>query len=294
MGTERKIYMMSATIIIPTVSEPTLGQVIRSVKTEIPDGQIIVVGFGASRNVANEFEVQFLDTNQKTPKPMGINKAVEAAIFERIIILDADAVPNIGWGQNMLKAFEEGKMVFSGSIDMSFGNFWMKIYNLSGSHEFLTTNSPQRKKSLPGVNLGFTKEAYRIGGKWDETLPRSQDYEWSLRLAQKGLILWLVPNATVTHIPTEQNTFFKVMKSWEKSGYYNWLIRKKYKDYLHTPNMLFKPSLILLLSPVLALVPTLRILKTSPKYFIKYFYMLPFVYLTKIAWCFGVYKASRN
>ncbi len=294
MGTEEKKSLMSATIIIPTVSEPTLGQVIRSVKTEIPDGQIIVVGFGESKNVAKEYGVQFLDTKQKTPKPIGINRAVEKAIFDRIIILDADAIPNVGWGMNMLKAFEEGKKVFSGSVDISFGNFWMKTYNLSGSHEFVATNPQQIKKSLPGVNLGFTKEAFQLGGGWDESLPRSQDYEWSLRLSKKGYDLWFIPSAIVTHIPTDQNSFSKVMESWKKSGYYNWIIRKRYKEILHTPRFLFDPNLILLFSPLLGLIPTARILRTSPRYFFKYFYLLPFVYLTKIAWCFGVYEASRK
>lgn len=285
---------MSATIIITTISEPTLERVISAVKNEIPDGQIIVVGYGKTKQIADSHNVSFIDTKSKTPKPIGVNIAVKQAQFDKIIILDADAIPKVGWGKNMLEAFDKGKKIFSGGMDMSEGNFWMKLYNLSGSHEILKENKPEIKKYLPALCLGFTKEVYLKGGKWDESLVKSQDYEWTLRLRQMGFDLWFVPNAVVTHIPTEKTTFMKVMQSWKYSGYYNWMIRNRYSKVLRTPKILSNPLLILVFSPLLAVAPTIRILKTSPKNFFRYFYLLPFVYLTKISWCLGVYMASRK
>lgn len=285
---------MSVTIIIPTVGEPTLERVVQSAKKQIPEAEIIVVGFGSSKVVAENNLVSFLDTEIKTPKPIVINRAVRLAKNDWIIVLDADAIPQKGWGSNMLAAFEKGYEVFSGSVDISQGNLWMKLYNFSYFHEFLPENPAKDKLYLPAISIGFTKHAYDIGGKWDETLDRSEDYEWTLRLSKKGFQPRFEPNASILHLPTTQNTFQKVWWSWVRNGYENYEVRKRYSDILKTPRIFDNPNLVLILSPLLAIIPTIRILKTSPRNSLAYFYLFPFVYLTKIAWCVGVFKDSRK
>lgn len=283
---------MNPTIIVPTINEPTLEQVIRAAKNEIPLAEIIVVGFGSSKTTAQNESVSFLDMHQKTIKSIGINKAVSLAKNTWIIILDADAIPQPGWGRSMLLNFEQGKQVFCGSLDMSYGNFWMKVYNLSSSHEFLKENIPGERKHLAACNLGFTKDVFETCGGWDEDLSRSQDYEWTLRAHKHGFHLWYDPKPSILHIAKGQDSFRSVWRAWERNGFYNWIIRKKYRNVLKTPKIFDYPWMVLFLAPVLALVPTFRILKTSPRNFFKYFYLLPFVYLTKIAWCWGVYRSS--
>jgi cellulose synthase/poly-beta-1,6-N-acetylglucosamine synthase-like glycosyltransferase len=284
---------MTVTIIIPTIGEPTLERVIQSAKNEIPGAEIIVVGYGPAKAIAEKYAAIFLDTKIKTPKPIGINQAVCLAKNDWIIILDADAIPKKGWGQNMLAGFKSGKSIFSGSVDISEGNFWMKVYNLSYFHEYLPDNPPQDKSYLPAISMGFTRAAYELGGSWDETQVTSEDYEWTLRLYKNGLIPRFEPGAVIIHLPATRRTFRSVWQAWERSGYFNWIIRKKYADLVKTPAILYHPFLVLLLSPLLAVVPTLRILKTSPINFFRYIYLIPFVYLTKIAWCIGVYKMSK-
>jgi cellulose synthase/poly-beta-1,6-N-acetylglucosamine synthase-like glycosyltransferase len=284
----------SITVIIPTVNESTLEQVVQAARQELPAAEIIVVGYGPAWDIAERNSVDFLDMEHKTVKPIGINRAIRLAGNEWLIVLDADAIPLQGWGQAMLTAFQEGKQVFHGSLNMSSGNYWMRVYNLSSFHEILPENKSGKRNHLPACNLGFTKEAYKIGGDWDEQLARSQDYEWTLRLHQKGISLWFDSKPSILHIPRGQSTFMAVWTSWVRNGYYNWLVRQKYRDTLKTPGVLHYPILILLFAPLLSIVPTLRIASTSPKNFIRYFYLLPFVYLTKIAWCWGVYKAARK
>jgi GT2 family glycosyltransferase len=285
---------MTVTVIIPTVNEYTLGQVIKATRRELPDAEVIVVGYGASREVADRNLVTFLDMGQKTNKSKGVNKAIRVATGNNLIVLDADAVPLPGWGQAVLAAFTEGKQVFSGSVNITYGNFWMKTYNLSTFHEVLPENKPDRRYHLPGIFLGFTREAYNLGGKWDELFKRSQDFEWTLRLHKAGIILWFEPEASIQHIAFRQSTFSALWDSWASNGYYNWFVRHQYQDLLKTPRILNYPVLILIFAPALALIPTMRIARTSPKNFIRYFYLLPFVYLTKIAWCWGVYRAAAK
>jgi len=289
-----KLNTMPITIIIPTIGEPTLESVVQTAKNELPQAEIIIVGFGKSKLVADKNSVSFLDTEIKTPKSIGINRAVSIAKYDWIIILDADAIPQKGWGVNMLSAFVQGYDVFSGSVDISQGNFWMKLYNFSYFHEFLPENPAKDKLYLPAISLGFTKNTYHKAGNWDETLVRSQDYEWTLRLVKNGFQPRFEPSASILHLPTTQNTFRKVWSSWVRNGYDNYKVRKEYSEILQTPKLFDYPNLVLVLSPLLAIVPTIRILKTSPKNSFSHFYLFPFVYLTKIAWCIGVFTASRK
>jgi glycosyltransferase involved in cell wall biosynthesis len=286
--------IMSVTIIIPTVGEPTLERVVQSAKKQIPEAEIIVVGFGSSKVVAENNLVSFLDTEIKTPKSIGINRAVSLAKNDRIIVLDADAIPINGWGINMLAAFEKGYKIFSGSVNISEGNLWMKVYNFSYFHEFLPENLPGYKLYLPAISMGFTKQTFYTCGNWDETLIRSQDYEWTLRLSRAGFKPYFIPAASIIHLPSSQNTFKKVWNSWLRNGYENYKVRKEFSDLLKTPKILEIPILVLLLSPLLALSPTLRILRTSPSNFWSHLHLIPFVYITKIAWCVGVFNASRK
>jgi GT2 family glycosyltransferase len=170
----------------------------------------------------------------------------------------------------------------------------MKVYNLSCFHEALPENKPGKLKYLPGNNMGLTRDVIETVGEWDEQLARNQDYDWTLRLHQKGITQWLEPKASILHVAFRQSTFAALWNSWARNGYSNLFVRLKYQEILKTPRVLHYPVLILLFAPLLSMVPTLRIAYTSPKNFIRYFYLLPFVYLTKIAWCWGVYKAAKN
>jgi hypothetical protein len=67
-----------------------------------------------------------------------------------------------------------------------------------------------------------------------------------------------------------------------------------YHDILRTPRWLQSPLLVLLTAPVISLVPVLRLLVVSPRLALSHFYYLPFLYLTKIAWCIGVFTANRR
>lgn len=279
-------------IIIPTVNEPTLEAVVRAACEEMPGAKVIIAGFGPAGNMAARYQAAYLDTHKKTPKPIVINRAVRMAQQEWLIILDADAIPQPGWGKFMLRGFLEGRQLFSGSVDVSRGTFWTRVYNLSYLHEVTPERQPQPMRSLPAITLGFTRSAFERIGEFTESDIRSQDYDWTLRAHRVSISPFLLPEARVIHAAGSRRSFKDVWNSWARDASYNWRVRLRYKDYLGTPGILRFPLLILICSPVLAIWPTLRIMRTSPKYFFKHLYLIPAVYLTKIAWCWGVFRAS--
>lgn len=281
-------------IIIPTTNEQTLEAVVRAACEQMPDAEIIVVGYDSAGKVAAQYQVRFLDMEKKTPKPAGINRAVRIARNDWLIVLDADAVPQPGWGKFMLQGFMEGKQLFSGSVDVGHGPLWTRVYNLSYFHEVTPERRSQPMRYLPGLTLGFTRLAFERIGELNESDVRSQDYDWTLRAHRVGISPFFLSEARVIHEAGNRRSFKDVWNSWARNAYYNWRVRIRYQDYLRTPAILRFPLLILIFSPILAIWPTLRILYTSPKCFFKYIYLIPAVYLTKIAWCWGVFHAATE
>lgn len=281
-------------ILIPTVNEPTLKAVVSQVKLQALESPIFILGFSSARQVAESLGVSFIDLGEKTSKPRALNRAIAAINADRYIILDADAIPEVGWYQNMILAFEEGAEIFCGSINPAMGNFWMQVYNLSSAHEFSSEKPPSLRKHLAACTMGFTRNFFSENGPFSEEISRSEDFEWTLRAFASGHALKFVPSAVVDHLPATKSSFGLVLRAFYISGYDNWLVRIKYSQVLKTPVVLRSPYLILLFAPLLACIPTLRIFRTSPKLIFTIIHMLPFIYMTKVAWCLGVFAGHWN
>ncbi len=276
-------------ILIPTVGEPTLETVVAQTKSQAGDAEIYILGFGQTRQVADRQGVFFFDLGRKTKKPAALNMAISQIEAERYIVLDADAIPEKDWFKNMELAFDDGAKVFCGSININKGNFWMQVYNFSAAHEFTSEKPSSIRRHLAASTMGFTSVFYKENGPFNEGIDRSEDYEWTLRAYSRGVELRFYPTAVIQHLPTAKSTFKSVLRIFFISGYDNWQVRNLYRHILKTPFVLRSPYLIFLLAPFLACVPTLRIAQTSPGLFWKKIYLLPFVYLTKVAWCYGVF-----
>jgi GT2 family glycosyltransferase len=277
-------------VLIPTIGESTLVKVLERTIEELPGAEVVLIGSGTNiGNIAQHYRTCFLEFSEKTWKTVGVNKAVELSRKAWFIILDADAVPQPGWGSAMLELFNQGRSFFTGSVDLRADNYWMRVYNLSLLHEFSTGKPASERKHIPAISMGFTRDFFNQNGPFLENINRSEDYEWSLRAFQKGLAPYYSPKPIIQHIPVNKAKFTDVWRYWYLSGPDNIRIRNLYKETVKTPFFMEWPWFILLFSPLLALVPTLRIFKTSPGEFIKNFDLVPAIYITKIAWCFGVF-----
>ena len=277
-------------VLIPTINESTLDEVVSEAHKQMPsDVEIVIIGFGPAKQTAEKNNVRFFDIGIRTPKPILLNRVINELSSDRFIILDADAIPQSGWAEAMINAFEQGKQLFSASVDVEVGSFWMRVYNLSMLHEFTPEKKPSVRKHLPAISLGFTRETYDRVGPFREDIQRSEDFEWTLRAGKAGIQPWFIPDARVLHQAVAKKTFRSVMQYWWVSGYDSWLVRQMHSDILGTPFWMKSPILILFLSPLLAFVPTLRIMFTSPRLFIKNIALIPFIYLTKLVWCWGLY-----
>ena len=281
-------------VLIPTVAESTLEEVIRRTRQELPSAEIILISSDPVHALAKEYGTRFLEFSERTWKSIGINQAVSVTNKDWFVVVDADAIPAPGWGRGMLRAFSLGHTFFTGSVDLSAGNYWMRAYNVSLLHEFSTGKPPSNRKHIPAISMGFTREFFDKNGPLLETINRSEDYEWSLRAFKNGLTPFFTPEPVVKHVPVNKSTFRDFWKFWVLSGPDNIRIRHLYAAIVRTPFLMRWPLFILIFSPILALIPTLRIFKTSPRLILHNLELLPAIYLSKFAWCLGVYQFRKT
>jgi GT2 family glycosyltransferase len=136
------------------------------------------------------------------------------------------------------------------------------------------------------LNLSVERRVIEAAGPLDETLPRSQDMEWTARMNRAGYPPTFEPGAAVEH-RHNRTGFRSVWDDCARSGRYSRRVRLRHGDLLDTPRLLRHPYLVRLLSPLIALGATGRIVARQPVLLSRHFTALPAIYLTKLAWAWG-------
>lgn len=286
------ISVSDLSIIIPTIGESTLEACVAEVRRQAPNAEIILAGSGFDQSFQDKYSLTVYDTKTRTIKTALLNKLFTIAKNEHIVIVDADVIPSQGWAENMAACFSDGYELFCGGVDISEGNYWMKVYNISFFHLFSseTNHTAERRNFVVGCNYGLTKNVYKRNGPFDENLMRAgDDYEYTLRAKENGIQPWFLPKPIVKHLPVDKNTFHEVMRFWFDTGYPTIKVRARHPKLTHTPAFMSNPWFVLIFSPILALVPTYRVIHSRGSAMRREWIYLPFIYLTKIAWCFGFF-----
>jgi len=78
----------SLAIIIPTINESTLEEVVSVARAQAPEAEIILAGFGNSEVVAQKYSAIYVDLKEKTLKPIALNRAIGLSTKDRFIILE--------------------------------------------------------------------------------------------------------------------------------------------------------------------------------------------------------------
>lgn len=276
-------------VLIPTINEPTLEEVVISTKLELPEAEIIILGFGSSQNIANKHNVKFINLKTKTFKAIAINRAIQQTKNNKIIILDADAIPLEGWGDEMKKEFNQSEF-FVCSVNINYGNYWMRSYNISMFHEYSYRKTREYRKYLPFISVGLTRSVFNKVGIVSENLERGEDYEWSLRAYKSGIIPVFSPKPVILHKPILKKTAKDIWKYWVETGKVNMHIRSMYPEIIKTPFFFRSPYLIFCMIPLLALLITSIMIIRSPKAVINNLNLIPGIYFTKFAYVYGIFK----
>ena len=130
-------------------------------------------------------------------------------------------------------------------------------------------------------------------GPCDESMPRCEDMDWTIRMARAGCGLWFAPEAVVAHRPGASAR--GVWAKWAESGYYSAMVRRRYPGVAYRSQagaLLARPWLLRLLSPLIALAATARIFCAPGMW--RYAHTAPVVWLTRVAWCWGAARRVES
>lgn len=280
---------MLLSVIIPSLNSPILDRVLQHIGQQPGQeqiGEILVVGRDEPGLISGYDKVRLVKTQQPVSAPEARNLGIGEAVYDLLLFLDSDCLPQAGWLQGHLAAHKAGHLVVGGGVLPEGENYWSLIYNLTLFHEFHATTPPGMRRFLPTLNLSIRRHVIEDVGGLNEGLERGEDVEWTARMHRAGHGLYFCPEAAVFH-QHRRTSFGTVWQDCALSGHYMRQIRLQQSDVLHAPMLLRYPFLLKLLSPLIATVVTAKIVARQPRLFMEKWLTWPGLYLTKIAWCWG-------
>lgn len=285
--------MSKAAIIIPSLNSPIIDKVLAAIVEQAQIAkveQIVVVGRDEPGLITPTDQIQLIDTGQPIRASKARNLGIAATQAEIVIFLDSDCLPQPGWLAQHIAAHEAGHSVVGGGVVAAGHNYWHFVYNLTLFHGVLSIAEAGPRAYLPTLNLSVGRRVIEQVGGMDEAIDRVEDIDWTTRMRRAGIQPYFWPEAAVYH----QHNRDKMKLVWQDcahSGYHMRWLRLHHQDMLQAPGLFLYPRLIWWLSPLLAAWTTGRIVARQPATFARYWYTLPAIFLTKIAWCWG---ASRT
>jgi GT2 family glycosyltransferase len=278
-------------IVMPVRDEPRAAAAVTAVLGQ--DGveavaEILVVGSGVP-GLPQDPRVVRVATDPGSSPGVNRNRGIECARGNVLLFLDADCVPRPGWLAGLLGALENAPVV-SGAVALDAGGYWATAYNVSTFSLFRAGLAGGTRPFLATLTLAVRREVIDAVGRLDERLPRCEDMDWTMRMAERGFPLVFEPKAVVEHRPASSPGL--ALSKWRASGTASLLVRRR---HAHTPSQrralrLFRPRLLRLLSPLLGLGAALRTFRSPGTW--RYLHTLPAVYLMKVAWCLGAAESA--
>ena len=280
---------MRVSVIIPSLNSPILDDVLAAVSSQAGAAdvaEILVVGKDEAGLLVPDGRTRLIDTGRPVNPAVARNRGIRESSAPLLIFLDSDCIPQSGWLRAHQAAHVAGHPVAGGSVLPAGSNYWSRGYNLGMFQAYLPTRPAGPRTILPTLNLSVERRVIEKIGELDETLPRSQDMEWTARMGQAGFQPCFWPDAPVEH-RHNRNTLRAVWADCARSGYYSRQVRLRHGDLLNTPALLRRPRLLRLVSPAVAAAATARLLVEQPVVLRHHPADLPAIYLTKLAWAWG-------
>lgn len=276
-------------VIIPSLNSPIIDRVISAVLAQ--EGQsylqeIVVVGKDNAGLIKTAERVRFIDTGQAVLAAVARNRGIVATTADLLIFLDSDCLPQPGWLLAHQAAHQAGHQVVSGSLCPTRQGYWHLNYNLTLFHEAISLSPAGPRNFLAGFNLSVEREVINQVGCMDEHINRVEDIEWTIRMKRANFQPYFWPEAAVSHAHNRL-TWRQVWQDCAFSGFHMRQLRLQHPDLLEAPRLLRYPRLVWYLSPFIAAWATVRIVQKRPNLVLRFWYTLPALYLTKIAWCWG-------
>ncbi len=281
---------LTFTVVIPVLNSPFIHRTLESLRRQEYDlslVEVIVVGQDKYNLVREDSLVRFIPSPRPLFPGAARNVGIKRASSEIIAFLDADCFAAPDWLAVLARRYEDPEVwVVGGGVEFERGgNYWTFADNLSMFHEFMNSLPPSTREFLPSLNLSARRAVFDIIGLFDEKRPTSEDVDLTIRMRRAGFELHFEPRAVVYHCPARRS-FTDLVRHGFYHGRYSTRIDPRYVDERGLPFPFRSRIGLVLGAPLLAAGATLRIFVPRRDLW-RYWYAIPGVYISKLAWCLG-------
>lgn len=291
--------MRLISIIIPSLNSPIIDQVVDALLRQRGDHavEVLVIGRDEQRRMPNLPTVQFIDTGQPISPAAARNRGLAQARGELIVFLDADCLPQAGWLDRLVAAYNAGHAVVGGGIALTASGYWSLCDDLLSFGANLPWSASGPRKDLPSLNLLIERRALERSGGFDESFlrPAGEDTDLCLRLRAVGYTLHCEPQASVIHQHNRRN-LRQTLRHLYGYGAAQVLLSQRHPQLGATRGRrlaLRAPSLLMIAAPALATIDIVRgFVRGNPPR--RYWFALPGMIVAKSAWYVGLAQTLRQ
>jgi len=279
-------------VVPPNTDSPIIDAVLGALKgqsVDLSSGEVLVVGSDKPGLVKEDQTVRLIPTDSHNRFASDKrNIGMQAAHGKILIFLDDDCIPQKNWLEHHLKRHELGEKVVGGAVDFSSFNYFQLSDNLSAFHDLMPFTKPGARPYLAAANLSVHRSVVQDIGEMEAHHNRAEDLEWTVRMRAHGYILYFEPKALILHDPARRS-LSSVWRHWTGDAPNTLRVRLKYAWLLKTPRLASKRSAYIWGAPAIAAWATIRTFSYKQA-LLRFWFTLPLVYLTKLAWCWSAYQ----
>jgi glycosyltransferase involved in cell wall biosynthesis len=280
-------------VIIPYTKSVLLDDILSALRgqtTGLSPGEVLVLGPEGPEPQAYDGKVRFLRTGADNRCASDKrNLGIQQARGEILFFLDDDCIPRPDWIERHLERHASGELIVGGSVDFPRGNYLQLADNVSAFHFMTSYTPPGYRPYLCTANLSVHRSVIAACGGMEPGQNRAEDLEWTVRFRRNGYRLYFEPRAVVLHAP-DRRTFRSFWAHWWEDAPRTLTVRLHNADLLGTPRLARRRFMYLWGSPLVAAWATLRSY-SRPTSLIRFGHTLPFVYLSKLVWCWSAYRS---
>jgi GT2 family glycosyltransferase len=249
--------------------------------------EILVVGSDAPGLVAQAGPVRLIAmplAHASDKRNRGMAEA-RGAIW---LFLDDDCLPADDLLARHLARHAADEQVVGGAVSFADRPYLQLADNLSAFHDLLPSTPAGPRPYLCTANLSVRREAAERCGPMEPGRSRAEDLDWTQRLRMLGYRLYFDPTAIIDHRPA-RTALPAVWRHWVDDAPFTLAVRRRHAALLETPALASYRWPFLWLAPLIAAWATSRTY-AHPYARKRYWHILPLVYLTKLAWCWGAFS----
>ena len=276
-------------VIIPNLNSPTVGRTIASVRAQLPEVEIVVVGRDEP-GALEGLDVHFMATERVLNPAEARNAGCAQAGGDVFLFIDADCEAEPGWAQTHLEAQRASPGIVGGAVTFDRTGYWATADNISSFHFLLPDATDDR--GLASLNLSVSREAFESLVGFDEELPPCEDLDFSLRAGKAGVDVRFEPRALVRHAPARTRLTDLLRHARWYGGIFPVFVQR-YPEALGMGLTWRHPWLLLVASPLKSVAAAIGIFARHPT-LLRSLHLLPGVALFRQAYYLAAVKTMTR